>query len=460
MAVKRNESAAETIVGPVLVTIVRPLQAFFRLEAASGLVLLGCALAAFAWANLGGAETYRSLLATPVTLAFGGVTTRFSLAALVNDGLMTVFFFLVGMEIKRELAVGELRTPARAALPGIAALGGMIVPASVYVALNRGGEGSAGWAIPMATDIAFCIAILTLLKGRVPHPLIVFVTALAIFDDVGGILVIALFYGKGVHLSWLAIAAGITGVLVVMGRAYVRSGLAYAVAGALLWYALHHGGIHATIAGVVLGLAVPARPRKEARAALNRIAENVEGFSRRPQEDLEGAVLEVEREAEQAEAPITRFIHALHPWVAFGVMPIFAFANSGVDLSGLEADQLTGGIALGAGLGLVVGKPVGIFLATAAAVKMGVSPAPGRVSWPKVLGASMIAGIGFTVALFIAGLAFGGSAKLLDEAKLGILAGSLVSGLAGAALLRMTRPVASGAAAPDLPGGDTVARPA
>ncbi|HET7825221.1 MAG TPA: Na+/H+ antiporter NhaA, partial [Anaeromyxobacter sp.] len=235
-----------------LAALVRPLQAFFRLEAASGIVLLGCAVAALAWANLAPAS-YRLVFDAPVTLGVGALSIRFSVLHLVNDGLMTLFFFVVGMEIKRELVVGELRTLPQAVLPAIAALGGMLVPAGIFLAWNAGGPGAPGWGIPMATDIAFCIGVLTLLRARVPHGLVVFVTALAIFDDIGGILVIALFYGSGIQLPWLAAAAGVAAAAAVMSRAHVRSPAAWAAAGVLLWLALHGAGVHATIAGVILG---------------------------------------------------------------------------------------------------------------------------------------------------------------------------------------------------------------
>jgi Na+:H+ antiporter, NhaA family len=319
---------------------------------------------------------------------------------------MTLFFFVVGMEIKRELVVGELRTLPQALLPAIAALGGMLVPAVIFLAFNAGGPGAPGWGIPMATDIAFCIGVLTLLKRRVPRALVVFVTALAIFDDIGGILVIAFFYGTGVHVGWLLAAAALTAAAAVMSRANVRSGIAWAAAGALVWYTLHHSGIHATIAGVILGLAIPARP---------------------PREGLE--------------APLARFVRALHPWVAFGVMPLFALASSGVHLAGLDPDQLTGRVAVGTAAALLLGKQAGIFGFTLAAVRLGLAGLPGGASRAKLLGVSIVAGIGFTVALFIGGLAYPEAPGLLAEAKLGILAGSLASGIVGALLLRSTAPL-------------------
>ncbi|HSD20806.1 MAG TPA: Na+/H+ antiporter NhaA [Anaeromyxobacter sp.] len=440
----RSPLGAKTAL-PLFAAVVRPIQAFLRLEAASGIVLLSCAVAALVLANSGASEVYRAILGAPVELAAGPLRARFSVAMLVNDGLMTIFFFVVGLEIKRELAVGELRTLPQALLPAIAALGGMVFPAALFLAFNWNGPGRAGWGIPMATDIAFCVGVLTLLRSRVPHALVVFVTALAIFDDIGGILVIALFYGHGLDVVWLAVAAGITASLVLMSRAYVRSGLAYAVAGAFLWYALHHAGIHATIAGIVVGLSVPARPRSHPREVLAELAAHAGQLVRTAaDEELDSAaILEVEERLEHLESPLARFVHLLHPWVAFGIMPLFALANSGVDLRALEPAQLTGRLAVGTAVALFFGKQLGIFAFTWVALRVGAAPMPGGASAAKLLGVATVAGIGFTVALFIAGLAYPASPDLLDEAKVGILAGSLVSGIVGAVILRFTRATAA-----------------
>ncbi len=393
--------------------VLRPLQAFVRLQAASGILLLLSAAAALVWANVHG-ESYRAVFEYPLAVGAGGSVARFTLHQLVNDGLMAIFFFVVGMEIKRELAVGELNTLSKASLPAIAAIGGMAVPAGIFVVFNWGQPGQAGWGIPMATDIAFCIGVLTLLKDRVPRALIVFVTALAIFDDVGGIIVIAVFYGHGQSVSWLAVALGCAALLYLMNRRYVTNGLAYAALGAGLWYALEEGGVHATIAGVILGLMIPARARRPS----------------------------LEERREDVEPPLDRFEHHLHPCVAFLVMPVFALANSGVDLRGMTLSTLTGPVALGSGLGLFVGKQLGVFGFTALAVRMGVAPMPGGASVAKVFGATVTTGIGFTVAIFIASLAFPGSAQRLDEAKIGILLGSLAAGVVGWLILRMTPSVA------------------
>lgn len=381
--------------------LARPLQAFLAMEAASGILLFGSALVALVWANLH-SQSYAGTFEHPFDLgAAEGLTPR----TFINDVLMSIFFFVVGMEIKRELVVGELDSVGKATLPALAALGGIVVPAAIFLAFNWGGRGQHGWGIPMATDIAFCVGILTLLESRVPRSLVVFVTALAIFDDVGGILVIALFYGSGLHLAWLGGALLVSLVLFAMNRAFVRNGLVYAFLGAVLWYFIHHGGVHATISGVVLGLAIPARARGD------------------------------------AEAPIQRFIHGLHPFVAFLVMPVFALANSGVVIRG-DGVQVVSPVSLGAALGLFAGKPLGIFVFTALAVKLGVSPMPAFATWGKLFGVAVVAGIGFTVALFIAALAFPEAPELLAQAKVGILVGSLASGGVGFALLRASGPKA------------------
>jgi NhaA family Na+:H+ antiporter len=407
---------------------VRPLQDFFRLEAASGGVLLAAAVAALVWANSPGAASYHALFTTPIGFGPGA---RVALRTVVNDGLMTLFFFVVGMEIKRELVAGELASPRHAALPALAAVGGMVVPSALFLIVNAGGPGWRGWGIPMATDIAFAIACLTLLGRRVPRALVVFLTALAIFDDIGGIIVIAAFYGHGLSARWLAAAGGVTAALYVMNRRGVESAAAYAAGGLALWLTLGHGGIHATLAGVVLGVMVPARAR--------------------PRDD-----------AARATAPLPRFIHALHPWVAFGVMPLFALANSGLALRQVGAAALVGPVALGVGVGLAVGKPIGILIATLLAVKLRLSALPRGASWPALGGTAILGGIGFTVALFIAALAYPDAPDLLDQAKVGILAGSLIAGLAGTTLLRLLHPAPpddAGARGPSPPAAPPDAAP-
>ncbi|MBN1203411.1 MAG: Na+/H+ antiporter NhaA [Myxococcaceae bacterium] len=415
-----------------------PLQAFFKLEASSGILLALCAVGAMVWANSPWAASYTGLFDAPLALEAAGARGAFTVRELINDGLMTFFFFVVGMEIKRELSAGELRTPARAMLPLIAALGGMVVPAVLYLAFNAGTPAVGGWAIPMATDIAFSIGCLTLLRARVSHALVVFLTALAIFDDIGGILVIAFFYGTGVHVEWLLAAGGIAAVLAACNFFYLRNGVVYGLLGAALWYAMHHGGVHATLAGVALGLCIPARPTRRGREVLTELSRYITRLVEEPEDEaVRGAqLLHIEEQLEDIEPPLNRFVHLLHGWVAFGIVPLFALANSGISLEGMSLADLAKPLPLGIIVGLFVGKQAGIFLFTWGAVKAGVSTMPGGAQASQVHGVAVVAGIGFTVALFVATLAFPGHPELLIEAKLGILLGSLLSAVVGYLLLR------------------------
>lgn len=421
---------------------IAPLQSFFRLEASSGILLALCAVAALAWANSPWAESYFTLFDAPLSVGVASATAHFTVREFINDGLMTVFFFLVGMEIKRELSTGELRTLNRAVLPLIAAFGGMVVPALVYFLFTQGTEASRGWAIPMATDIAFAIGCLTLLKGRVGHGLVVFLTALAIFDDIGGILVIAFFYGTGLHVEWLLAAGGVVVLLSACNRFYVRNGVVYAVLGAGLWYAMHHAGIHATLSGVVLGMMIPSLPTRRGRDVLTELSDYISHAVRLPEDEtMRGAqLLHIEEQLEDIEPPLNRFEHLWHGWVAYGVVPLFALANSGISLEGMSLGHLLGPVPLGVMLGLFGGKQVGIFLFTLAAVKLKVSPMPGGASLRQLHGVAVVAGIGFTVALFVAGLSFGQHPPVLAQAKLGILLGSLLSAVVGYLLLRVAPP--------------------
>lgn len=423
---------------PVFKAVIVPLQAFFRLEAASGILLALCAVLAMAWANSPWGGSYVALFEAPLALEAGGARGAFTFRELINDGLMTLFFFLVGLEIKRELVVGELRTFKRALLPLIAALGGMLLPALIYLLFNAGTPAARGWAIPMATDIAFSIGCLALLKGRVGHPLVVFLTALAIFDDIGGILVIALFYGTGLHLSWLLAALAVCIVLFAFNRLYVRNGMAYALGGGALWYCMHHGGVHSTIAGVVLGMMVPALPTRKGREVLQELRDHLDASLREAQDESvrSAQILYIEERLEDVEPPLNRFVHLWHGYVAFGIVPLFALANSGISLEGMGLRELFAPLSLGIVCGLFVGKTLGISLFTWAAIRLRLSPAPSGGSGLQIFGVATVAGIGFTVALFVAGLAFAGEPLLLREAKLGILLGSLLSALVGYCLLR------------------------
>ena len=430
------QSAEQRLFGAVM----RPLQAFLRFPAASGILLLLCALTALVWVNLHG-QSYFALFSKPYSFNVGDVVASFSLRALINEGLMTFFFFAIGLEVKRELVVGELDTLAKASLPAIGALGGMLLPAGIFLAWNWGQPGERGWGIPMATDIAFCVGILTLLKDRIPRSLVVFLTALAIFDDIGGIMVIAVVYGHGLDVRWLLVSSALCLVLLAMNRQHVGSGIAYALVGMILWYAVHHGGIHAPIAGVILGLFVPARSPQPSRKALDELYAYIGSLKTKPpDEDLNAAeVHRIEQVLEQMRSPLSRLVHRLHPVVSFVIMPLFALANAGVPLGAAGLASLASPVTLGTGLGLFLGKQVGIFGFTLLAVRLRLAPMPGQSTASKLFGISVLAGIGFTVALFIADVAFEENLTLLNQAKIGILLASLASGALGLLVLGLTR---------------------
>jgi NhaA family Na+:H+ antiporter len=414
--------------------ILAPLERFLHVEAASGIVLLVAAVVALIWANSPWASSYEALWHTPITVGVGSHVFRQTLHFWINDGLMAIFFFVVGLEIRRESHEGELADFKRAALPVAAAIGGMIAPALIYVAFNAGPETRQGWGVPMATDIAFAVGVLALLGKRVPAALRVLLLALAIIDDIGAILVIALFYSSGFSWTGLLVAAGgVLGVLALQ-RLGVRQTLAYVVPGAVLWMGMLGAGVHPTIAGVILGLMTPVRSwfGKEGFVAAAR--EAVEDFraTARAEDHAVGDLLPPLRRIKEAHrealAPVVRIQAELHPWVAFVIMPLFALANAGVSLRGLGmADTGSMMVMLGVMLGLVIGKPVGILLASFVSVKLGVCALPRGVTWRGILLVGLVAGIGFTMAIFIAGLAFPGDG-LLAAAKLAVL---LASGLAG-----------------------------
>ena len=426
---------------PAAALLVRPFQEFFRKEAASGILLLAAAVVALVWANSPFAASYFGLWNAPVTVDVGALEISKPLLLWINDGLMAVFFFVVGLEIKREVLVGELSDPRKAALSVAAALGGMLVPAGIYAAVNAGGEGAAGWGVPMATDIAFALGVLALLGPRVPLALKVFVTAVAIVDDLGAVLVIAFFYTAELTTSALAVAAGALAALVLLNVMGARRPWPYALLGVVLWVAFLKSGLHATIAGVLLAMTIPARRRIDAPEFLRRaelllaeFREDLRPGKAEPTEDQRHAVHSLEMAAEAVETPLQRLEHALHPFVAFVVIPVFALANAGVALGGDVAATLGTPVTLGIVLGLFAGKQVGIVAFAWLAARMGIAALPRGVAWRQVWGVSLLCGIGFTMSLFIASLAFPDPA-LLERAKVGILAGSLISGVAGAAVL-------------------------
>jgi NhaA family Na+:H+ antiporter len=417
------------------------LREFFHDEAFGGVLLFACALVALIWANSPWGETYDLVWSTELTLGTVQFHLTESLRHWVNDGLMAIFFLVVGLEIKRELLVGELASPRQALLPAIAALGGAVVPAGIYVLLNQGTAGQQGWGIPMATDIAFALGVLALLGDRIPLGLKVFLTALAIVDDILAVLVIAVFYTAQVHWASLGIAALLFAGLIAANRLHLRQPLVYGALGIALWAAVFESGVHATVAGVLLALTIPARTRidpdafvAKGRDLLDEFADAGEhGASILTNGARQEALAELEDVVEAAGAPLQRLEHALHPWVAFAIVPLFALANAGVRVEGDLAAALGNRVTLGVVLGLILGKQIGITLGSWLAVRTGATALPEGVSWRHIYGAGWLAGIGFTMSLFVADLAFAGAAEapLLTAAKLGILVASVIAGIAG-----------------------------
>lgn len=423
--------------------LLRPFQTFFRLESASGILLLLSALVALIWANSPLAESYFRLWNTRVTVDVTVLSVSKPLLLWINDGLMAAFFFVVGLEIKREVLMGELAAPKKAALSVAAALGGMVVPAGIYALLNAGGPGSAGWGVPMATDIAFTLGVIALLGSRVPLALKIFVTAVAIVDDLGAVLVIAIFYTEKLSLTTLGVGAAFLALMIGLNVAGVRRTWPYALLGFGLWLAFLKSGVHATIAGVLGALTIPANRLINAPEYLQRVqlmvtefAEDVKPGRSELTEDQRDAVHSLEVASENVGTPLARLEHGMHPWVAFFIMPVFALANAGVALGG--EIELTSPVTLGVILGLLLGKQLGILVFSWLSVRLGIAALPGGASWRQMWGLSLLCGIGFTMSLFIASLAFADPA-LLDNAKVGILAGSLLSGLLGAAVLIKSR---------------------
>ena len=414
-----------------------PFQDFAQRGVLSGLLLMSATAIALVWANSPWAESYFHLWEIKLSAGLASRPVVGSIHHWINDGLMTVFFLLVGLEIKRELLVGELSNLRLAVLPIAAAIGGMIIPGLLYAVVNRGGPGAAGWGIPMATDIAFSLGILTLLGSRVPSSLKIFLAALAIVDDMGAVLVIAVFYTAGIDIMSLATAGVLAMSLLAMNRWQVRSLTPFVLVGIALWGALLSSGIHATIAGVILALAIPSKTRINATEFSTAARGYLDDFDRAETGDFQVLTSKGQQEALSAlemastsvHVPLLRLEHALHGVVGYAIMPLFAFANAGValgDASGLVLDP----VAVGVILGLLVGKPAGVMLFSWIAVKIGWATLPAEVSWRQILGVGFLAGIGFTMSLFVGSLAFGAS-PLYDAAKVGVLVGSALAGIVG-----------------------------
>lgn len=420
-------------------------QRFLALEVSGGVVLLVAAILALVLANSPLAEAYAQLWETPIGIQVGSWEFTEPLIGWIDDGLMALFFFVVGLEIKREVLVGELSSPRKAMLPIVAAIGGMLAPALIYLAFNAGGAGASGWGIPMATDIAFALGVLALLGSSVPLGLKVFLTALAIADDIGAIIVIALFYTDEIHWSWLWLGLGLLVVLFALNRMGVDGPTPYAIVGLVVWFAFLHSGIHATIAGVLVAFTIPATsklaPMEFVAWTKDKLAyiEECEVPDAHVLDDpaQQHCAFEIRAAATHVAAPLQRLEHALQPFTTYVVLPLFALANAGVALPGEGLAELaTQPVSLGIFFGLILGKSVGIFSMSWLAIRMRFADLPPGVSWPHVLGAGILGGIGFTMSIFVANLAFD-DPTLLGQAKIAILITSTLAGATGFAFLKM-----------------------
>jgi NhaA family Na+:H+ antiporter len=427
--------------------LLRPIQIFARYKLAGAGLLLVATVSAIVWANSAWAHSYHALLDMPVTVSVGPRELTQTVHHLINDGLMSMFFFLVGLEIKRELLVGELSSARKAALPAIAALGGMLAPALIYLVVNPGGPERAGWGIPMATDIAFALGVLAVAGSRIPIGLKVLLTALAIVDDIGAVLVIAVFYTDSIA-TW-SLVAGVVGAgfSLAMNKTGVRSSVVYFVLGLLVWLAFLQSGVHATIAALLMAFTIPARTRIDGTGLVARLEAGLsemrrigpptdKGLNTPEQQHVLDRLSTVR---DMGSAPLQDLEHTMAGVVTFVVLPLFALANAGVSFTGVGFESLTSGVTLGVMLGLLLGKPLGIVGFSWLAVRLRLADLPAGVNWAQVVGVGLFGAIGFTMALFIGGLAFPDPAHL-DSAKLGILATSVIAAVLGLVVLRRSVP--------------------
>lgn len=435
--VKKYRSAAHDLFS---VQIVKPAQRFFKKEATGSLLLIATTIAALVWGNSAAFESYYHLWHADISFSFGRSVISKSLFHWVNDGLMALFFFTVGLEIKRELLVGELSTPRKALFPVFAAIGGMVFPGAIYAAINFGSPSSAGWGIPMATDIAFALGAIAIFGKKLPLGLRIFVAAFAIADDLGAVLVIALFYTNEIVWSNLAFCGVLVVLLGICNFLWVRSTLVYAMLGILIWLAVLGSGIHATAAGVLVSFFIPAQGKYDTDRFVQNVRERLDvfqcaeqscGFSILLNQEHLNAIQGLEMDCRDVETPLQRMLHMLHPWVAFLILPVFALGNAGLNFGEIHlSEALTSRVSLGIILGLFVGKPIGITLLSYLSVKLKVAILPEGIRWPHIFGASVLGGIGFTMSLFISGLSFT-APELLNYSKVAILAASVLSALVG-----------------------------
>ncbi|OHB30407.1 MAG: Na+/H+ antiporter NhaA [Desulfuromonadaceae bacterium GWC2_58_13] len=422
--------------------LLQPFEDFFKRQASGGLVLIGATVLALVLANSPAAPYYHAFWETKLTIGFDNFGLSHSLHHWINDGLMAIFFFVVGLELKRELLAGELASPRKAALPIAAAVGGMLVPALIFLAINPGPPEADGWGIPMATDIAFALGVIALLGKRVSRSMAIFLTALAIADDLGAVLVIALFYSGPLSSTALALAAGFLALLIIGNRLDIQHPNYYALIGVALWAALLKSGIHASIAGVLIGFTIPVRARHGDESFLNKSFQLLERYKTMERtegpfhnEQRLGTLLALEHVCHNAMSPLQRMEHEMNGWVIFGVMPIFALANAGIHLAPSEIPTaLAHPVTLGVMLGLLLGKPLGILSFSWLAVRLKFCELPRGGSWSELAGIGILAGIGFTMSMFITNLAFI-RPELATAAKFGIFTASLIAGCLGYALL-------------------------
>jgi NhaA family Na+:H+ antiporter len=433
--------------------ILTPYEEFIHDETASGLILMGCTIVALFLANGFLHEHYEHLLHTELAVSLGGWELRHTLHHWINDGLMALFFMVVGLEIKREVVVGELSDPRAALLPIVAAVGGMLVPAALFYVINAGQPGAAGWGVPMATDIAFAVGVLVLLGSRVPKTVLTFLVALAIVDDLGAVLVIAVFYTEQIAGDWLAMAAGTFVLLIALNRVGVRKPLPYFLVGIVMWFAMLQSGVHATLAGVLTALTIPVRPKFNHKLLVEHIQTLVNELRNNPEasrpatteesciirDDRSRALLQtLENGVHSVESPLQRLEHSMHLPVAFLIMPLFALANAGIPIDMDSIGQvLVDPVALGVMAGLVLGKLLGIAGLTWVAVRLGLGTLPEGMNLRHLIGVGLVGGIGFTMSIFIAELGFAGQPESLLMAKTGVLFASLLAGAAGYLWLRL-----------------------
>lgn len=446
----RFEENTKMITDKIIDNLSSPFSRYTDREAMSGLILIVCSIVALVWANSGIGETYDELWHTHLSLGLGDFMIDKPLHIWINDGLMALFFFYVGLEIKQEVKVGELSDLQNAALPFFAAIGGMVIPAALFLAFMFDSPGVEGWGIPMATDIAFSLGILMLLGKRVPNSMKVFLTAFAIVDDIGAVLVIAIFYSEAIAWNMVFIAMAVLGIIFILKVTNVRSATIYFLFGTVVWYFILQSGIHPTVAGIAVALLIPTnnriRMREFAAETRSSVTEFMDAKANATKQFLAkrqlNAITEIEDYVDKVQPPLQKLEHNLHPYVAFGIMPIFALANAGVRFGG-EADALFTPVSWGILFGLLFGKVIGIVLFSWIGVKLKLASLPADTNWTHLIGLGFLGGIGFTMALFIANLAYANNPDMLVPAKIGILLGSTLAGVIGYLILHYNIPKTS-----------------